>query len=167
MVVIITVTICAFAKLMVAPRPPPQVMGILGFKIIKQRCHTIHALWAMRWSFWSWLPCENRTKWWLLGKRKAQRNEASQGAELVNSAAVLSLMFGIRSSLLTVYGFTIDWEFAVWENEDLYNARLNKWWIIDLADLTTPSCKYHRMFYPGSNLVSWASWPLIAFYYKG
>lgn len=102
-----------------------------------------------------------------VGQAKGSEKWSQPRASFVNSATVLSLMFGIRSSLLTVYGFTIDWEFAVWENEDLYNARLNKWWIIDLADLTTLTCKYHRMFYSGSNLVSWASWSLLAFYYKG
>lgn len=51
----------------------------------------------------------------------------SRGAELVNFATVLSLMFGILSSLLTGYGFAANWEFTVWENEDLYKAKLDKW----------------------------------------
>lgn len=33
-------------------------------------------------------------------------------------------------------GFVVYLEFAEWENEDLYKAKLNKWWIIDLTDLT-------------------------------
>lgn len=42
-------------------------------------------------------------------------------------ATVLSLVFGIQSSLVTVYGFTINQECAIRENEDLYKAKLNKW----------------------------------------
>lgn len=64
-----------------------------------------------------------------------------EGVEFVNFVIVFSLIFGILFLLLIVYVFIINWEFVMWENEDLYKVKLNKWWIIDLVDLIVFICK--------------------------